>query len=346
MNVKELLAQLRSDLDDEVGEYSQKLWKDSDIISYLNDGEDDIAKELYCLTADDNTDETVSSGEITLSGAFGQVDSVVIGGPIVSGNVMSIGYAITSGPVPFNITVEQTAADLAANIVAFSMNPANTGPIRFLASSLGATVRISAISGTGATPNGYAIAVSTSGGMSASNSTLSGGACLCQLFMVPGQNRYAIDPNVIKIIRFKPSRSILPLHSSSKKRLDANHPGWDSLPMADPWTFIPDYEGRKVTVVPTPIYSDVVALDLALTPAAKMSASKPMDSPQIPAEYQKLLIPYAKWKAFQKNDREATSATKAQMFNGEYLRLLGQAKDKVQLGRYGETSGFSHQGFY
>jgi len=87
---------------------------------------------------------TAATGSVELTGgASGSVDSVTVNG-----------VTVTSGAVPFNSSLDQTATDLAANITAHTSSP------EYTAAAVGAVVTISAAASAGAAPNGYVVASS------------------------------------------------------------------------------------------------------------------------------------------------------------------------------------------
>jgi len=88
------------------------------------------------------TAEVLSTGTVTLStGASGSVDTVTVNG-----------INILGASVPFNTSLTQTAADVAAQINNYM------GFVSYTATSSGAVVTISAQPGTGASPNGFVVA--------------------------------------------------------------------------------------------------------------------------------------------------------------------------------------------
>jgi hypothetical protein len=103
------------------------------------------------------TAEVLATGTITLSGSSGTVSAVSVNGVSV----------IDTG-VPFNSTLTQTAADLAAEI-----NNAASSP-DYTATSSGAVVTVKAKRGTGSSVNDFVVAV-TATGMTASVAALAGG---------------------------------------------------------------------------------------------------------------------------------------------------------------------------
>lgn len=129
--------------------------------------EDAVTGTLLCTFTDNSgahTAEVLSTGTVTLTGgASGSVNTVTV-------NSVNL---IPSGAVPFNTSLSQTAADLAAAI-----NKDQSSP-EYTASASGAVVTISAMPGSGAAPNTFVVATTLttittttanmSGGVSAVN---------------------------------------------------------------------------------------------------------------------------------------------------------------------------------
>ncbi len=104
-----------------------------------------VTGTLLCTITDNSatrTAEVVATGTVTLnSGAAGSVDAITVNGIAILGTV-----------VPFNTSLTQTAADVAAQINRFS------GNVDYMATSSGAVITIIALPGTGASPNGFVVA--------------------------------------------------------------------------------------------------------------------------------------------------------------------------------------------
>lgn len=91
------------------------------------------------------TPEVLSSGTVTLTGgSSGSVNTLTVN------SVEIMGVA-----VPFNTSLTQTAADVAAQINRYKSTPDYT------ATSSGAVVTIKALPGTGTSPNGFVVASTT-----------------------------------------------------------------------------------------------------------------------------------------------------------------------------------------
>lgn len=105
-----------------------------------------------------HTPEVLASGTVTLTGgAAGSVDTLTVNSVEIMG-----------AAVPFNTSLTQTAADVAAQINAYHSYA------EYIASSAGAVVTIKALPGTGTTPNGFVVA-STVTTITKTDANLSGG---------------------------------------------------------------------------------------------------------------------------------------------------------------------------
>jgi hypothetical protein len=335
MDLKRRLRIVRKGLNDELGSDTQRHWSEFELTEYANDAVNEIIKELYCLTADDDFTETAATGTLTLSGAAGQVSSVSVNGAVV-----------TSGAVPFNATLNQTATDLASNINAFAANPANLNAIKFTAQANGAVLTISGPSGTGSTPNGYVISVVVSGGLAYTSTAMSGGACLCKLFLIPGQTKYYLHPKTVFIRRLKTGLRSQPLDSKTKEQLDAQCPGWESSELGLPFAYSPDYKSKKVTFVVGPADADVAILDVVRFPYTYLDHDKENQEPEIPEDYQDPMTPWMKRQAFLKNDAETLDFARVDKFEKEFYRMIEQIKARMDNFREPQSTGFAPYGMY
>jgi hypothetical protein len=114
---------------------------------------------LATITANSaaRTAEVLATGSVTLAGSGGSVTNLTVNG-----------VSIIDNPVPFNTSLTQTAADLAAEI-----NNSLSAP-DYTASASGAVVTITAVRATGASVNGYVVAT-TKTGMTSTDVNMSGG---------------------------------------------------------------------------------------------------------------------------------------------------------------------------
>jgi hypothetical protein len=88
------------------------------------------------------TNEVLATGTLTLTGgASGSVDTFAVNGVEIMGS-----------STPFNTSLNQTAADIATKINNFM------GNVKYTAAAVGAVVTVTAMPGTGASPNGFVVA--------------------------------------------------------------------------------------------------------------------------------------------------------------------------------------------
>lgn len=116
---------------------------------------------LLCTITDNSgarTAEVLASGTVTLTGgASGSVDTLTVDGVEIMG-----------AAVPFNTSLTQTAADVAAQCNRFK------GNVEYNVTSSGAVITITALPGTGASPNGFVVA-STVTTITKTDANLAGG---------------------------------------------------------------------------------------------------------------------------------------------------------------------------
>lgn len=128
------------------------------------------------------TAEVLATGTVTLTaGAAGSVDTVTVGGVNILG-----------AAVPFNGTLNQTAADVATQINRNSSAP------EYTATASGAVVTISALPGTGASVNGFTVAA-TSTTLSTSTTNMASG--------VNAANGLQFDPVVAGVLAKRASQT-------------------------------------------------------------------------------------------------------------------------------------------
>lgn len=127
-----------------------------------------------------HTPETLATGTVTLTGgASGSINTVTVNGVNV----------IPNGAVPFNSSLAQTAADLAAAINSGSSYP------EYTATASGAVVTISAMPGSGTTPNTFVV-TATLTTITATFANMAGGVAAVNglRFAFPGTGVIGKDP--------------------------------------------------------------------------------------------------------------------------------------------------------
>lgn len=278
MLAKDIVEEARGLMDDA----EQVTWGDNELVGYLNTLIADLCIETDVLEDSDTVGEVLAFGTITLDNAGGSIASVSVNGVVITG-----------GAVPFNVSLTQTAADLAANINAFTSAPDYT------ATSDGAVVTVKARAGTGANPNGYEITVVASGGLTAATTPFLGGTSLCQIYLLPGVSSYSLDPKIIQVKRVKPSLQSWPLVKRLQSQLDLTWPNWETVD-GDPQCYIADRNAKKIRIVPKPKVADVVNLTVTRVPLKRLSDTDMNMEPEIPAIYHEKLQSGVLWKAYSK----------------------------------------------
>lgn len=244
------------------------LWSQTEVYRYANRVVNDICRQAKVLRDSTTVTESLSTGTFSLSGSAGQVDSVVVNG-----------VTITSAAVPFDTNLETTATNLAANISAHTSDP------NYTATSIDEDVTVSAVSGTGSTPNGYTVTVNCSGGLSASSTVMGGGSCLPRLFIVPGQQHYKLDPRIIDIEDvegIKLDTLGYALEKKSRIDFDLDNSKWETTE-GNPTRFCLDFTQGWLTLNTIPTQADTGRVRTIRLPLFNMSVSS--DVPEIPAEY-------------------------------------------------------------
>ena len=277
---------------------SKPLWSQTEAYRYANRVVNDICRQARVLRDGTTVTETLATGTITLSGTAGQVDSVAVNG-----------VTVTSAAVPFNSTLTQTAADLAANITAFTSSP------NYSATSALAVVTVSAASGTGSTPNGYEIAVTCSGGLSATVVDMANGSCLSRLFIVAGQQHYRKDPRIIDIETGGIVLDTLgyALEKKSYADFDIDTPTWET-DTGDPERFCMDFTEGYISLNCIPVSADTGRLRIVRLPLRAMSATT--DSPEIPEEYHDFIPEMMCRYAYDKKDSQTLDPQSAMKYYG------------------------------
>jgi len=120
-----------------------------------------VTGTLLCTITDNSgarTAEVLATGSVTLTGgASGSLNTLTVNSVDILG-----------GAVPYNTSLTQTAADIATQI---NRNKSN---VEYTATSSGAVVTIKALPGTGASPNGFVVA-STTTTLTKTDANLAGG---------------------------------------------------------------------------------------------------------------------------------------------------------------------------
>jgi hypothetical protein len=170
---------------------------------------------LLCTITDNaqaRTAEVRATGTMTLTGgAAGSVDAVTVNSVDVLG-----------ASVPFNATLTQTAADVAAQINRHKSSP------NYEATSSGAVITIKALPGTGTQPNTYVVA-GTLTTITASYAAMASGVAAANglKFDAPSSGEMDIytGPGVVRRQRRGRHGRLVPLHRQRGRQRRAGHHG-------------------------------------------------------------------------------------------------------------------------
>lgn len=282
MNVGDIFDLYRKEIDDAVGIDSCKLVPDWQALRYLNDAENEACRRSRLLI-DSSTTETVASGTVVIAGASGSISFVTVNG-----------VTITSGSVAFSTDLETTAAALAANINAYTSNP------NYTAKSFMDTVTVFAAAGSGATPNGYAIAATTVT-LTTRCSPLAGGGPLCSISLVAGTSLYTRNPKLLRIRRAKVASRSLPLYGMTMKEMDDADPGWEAR-TGTVEALVLGMDTGKFRTYRIPTASDTMTVTGVRLPLVPMATRT--DYPEINERFHYSLIHWMKFKTFSVQDSE------------------------------------------
>ena len=148
-----------------------------------------VAAQITSTTSSPNYNATASGDRVTITAADtgssrnGFVVAVTPAGDVVVANVTNMsggadnditgiavdGVSAITDPVPYNTSNSQTATDLATEIQGTTSSP------NYTAAAVGNVVTITAIAGTGAGPNGFVVARTVDGTVTAGTTDMQGG---------------------------------------------------------------------------------------------------------------------------------------------------------------------------
>ena len=296
MTLQEIIDLSRQRLFDTKGIDSKRKWPDWELVAYANDAERALAR---CALEPLKDSDTI--GYLTLSGTTGQVTSVSVSSVV-----------ITSGAVTFSTNLANTAANLAANINAFTSAP------RYRAVARGSLVIIKATAQTGYPVGGYSLAAAVVS-MAAAVTNLPG---LCRHVVAIGQRILTLDSRVIRIKRFKPSSQTQPIALYTKGDMDATLPGWEAQTSAAISLAIPDYEGSEITLVPASNTVELIEQDVVRLPLIDFVSTNMTAMPEVPVRYHETLIEWIMRVAYRKNDVETLDLARSQTHEAEFNRRI------------------------
>lgn len=300
MTFQNLITLSRGYLMDETNDDSERLWEDLEIAEYINNAIEQLCKDCKLIEDDYSVNEVLVTGTITLSGISGSINSVKVNG-----------ITITSGVVPFNGTLAQTATDLASNITIYTSSP------NYTAIADGAVVTISAITGTGSNPNGYVVTATTTT-LVAICTNMVGGDSLTELYLVKDQSIYGLNSKILTIELAQINDQIRPLIIKTRKEMAREFAGWKTFTSAVPLYLIPMIDQRKVVFSPPPDTNYTCVLSVTRLPLTELSLTDTNASPEIPEEFHRNLFNFIRYKAFSKYDSETFDMTKAEYYYQKY----------------------------
>ena len=328
MNVGLLLNIIRGELDDV---NAPQRWADAEIAAGIQEGQVKFCKDTRILKDSLTVGEVVASTVIALTGTTGQVDSV-----------KANGVTITSAAVPFNASLIQTAADLAANLTAFMLTAgyiASGNPIYTALSNGDGTVTLSAPSGTGANPNGYSVVVAASGGdLTGTAPALSGGTSICQMYFMPLVHTYALDSRIFIVESMEHDGGRNVLEKRTVSWMNKYVRGWKSWTPATPRYFITDAAPHTLMVWPTPKEAATYDLTVFRKPLQTVWLNGNVNTDlelELDDEFMEAIKYWARRCAYLKDDASTLDPQKATDFETRYMAAAEDTRRKLILaGQY------------
>ena len=313
MTLQEIINEMRRRLGDDRGPVAKRLWSDTDLVTYANDAEREVARKLELLRDSDTI------GYVVLSGTVGQVDSISVSG-----------VTITSGAVVFATTLTALATNLAANINAYTSTP------NYRAVSRGTLVIIKASTQTGYPSAGYTLAAAASAGITAACTDLPG---LTRYVVAVGQRYLTLNDKIVRIVRFKPSLQAKPIRDYTKDDLDAEFPGWEEYENGTISRFAPDYDSNEAIVVPAPSAVELIEQEVYRLPLVDFTVNDLGAIPEISARHHETMIEWGMRQAYKKNDVETLDINRSMSHETEFNRRIEEWKrEHIKRGSQGNTN--------
>jgi len=284
-------------------------WSDAELINdYANIVERKMCRRIPPLIEDsENVSEVLSTGTITIAGASGSIDSVKVNG-----------ITITSGSVPFNATIEQTATDLAANITAYASIP------NYTAVAVGSVITISATAGTGSNPNGYVILV-TATTLTSTVTVFTAGESLCQIYLIAGKSVYEKHPKILEI-PFMTTSAGVDLNRTSESDITILLPGWRTATGA-PTHYIE--KTKNIIFFKEPIAVDTIDCAVHRLPLNDLVSTVTTQTPEIPAKYHEDMIPGILELAYSKDDEETFKPDLAKKYQEQFDNRCNEIRAEI-----------------
>lgn len=131
---------------------------------------------------------------------------------------------------------------------------------------------------------------------------------MCILQVNKNQQRYKLDPRIIKVERVQMTRCDTPLEATTIRWLDENVQQWNAPNRAgEPQWFYLDQDRSKqlnLNVVPYPRFQDQANLSVWRMPLDSEYLDKPSDCPPIPLFLHRGLVDWVEHVAYANNDSE------------------------------------------
>lgn len=336
MTVAQLLSRLRKRLDDELGRDSDKGWTDEELIDfYANEVQRSMCRKIRRLIRDESTvAEIQATGTITLgAGTWGRFNSVKVNG-----------IDILTGPVQFDTDLDTTAAAVAAAINAYTY-PSTYYGIQYTAAATDEVVTISAATGSGATPNGYIISVTTTGNLETTITHMADGSSLCQMYLVDGQALYPKHPKILEIVSMDLTDGdgnylgeIEKLNEGNMRAIFGT--SWKTAE-GQPSGYIENISSVRFYGIPTDkrYTADLVVYRL---PVNTLSHDTTTDELEIPDQFQEDIIPGILALCFEKNDEETYRPNLAAKYEAQFERRCSQIGQEI----LARTGGSIIQGYH
>lgn len=134
-------------------------------------------------------------------------------------------------------------------------------------------------------------------------------SALTQLLVDPlDAGLVALDPAVV-FVRRAQLMGQRPLHRVTVRDLDAHNPYWRSAPQNRPRMFVTDFQTGSILLYPPPLEQDMLLLTIVRTPLVDMKDL--LDSPEIPPRFHRSLRYWMLYRAYSKQDSQASDPKKA-----------------------------------
>jgi hypothetical protein len=152
---------------------------------------------------------------------------------------------------------------------------------------------------------------------------------LCKLSLVKDTAKYALSPEIIRVVRLKLASQQEPLTLISAAELDSLCPGWQDEPAGKPWGYCLDMDTDCVTFIPAPDADDIARLTVYRLPLEPISLDSE-ESLGFREEYHNDLIPGILAMAFSKKDSGTDRPDLAVLEEKRFAGRLDDIKEELQ----------------